>query len=85
MEKIFFLFGESIAHGGPEAIILTLFGVILLLIWDRVGLIKSMKENSSLYRTDISRVIDKYQEGQINVIQALNDIKLILVKVEAKV
>jgi uncharacterized protein YbgA (DUF1722 family) len=44
-----------------------------------------MNENSTLYRADINKVIDKYQEGQINVIQALNDIKLILVKVEAKV
>jgi hypothetical protein len=85
MEKIFIVFGESIAHGGPEAIMLILIGIIALLVWDRLGLIKSMKENSSNYRTDINKVIEKYQDGQINVIQALNDIKLILVKIEAKV
>jgi hypothetical protein len=85
MEKIFYLFADGIASGGPGAIILLLIGVIAVLIWDRLGLIKSMNENSTLYRADINKVIDKYQEGQINVIQALNDIKLILVKVEAKV
>ena len=85
MEKIFLLFADGIAAGGPASVILLLIAFIAVLLWDRIGLIKSMKENSSLYRTDISRVIDKYQEGQINVIQALNDIKLILVKVEAKV
>ena len=85
MEKLFILFADGIASGGPAAIILILLGVIGILVWDRVGLIKSMRENSTLYRSDINRVIDKYQEGQINVIQALNDIKLILVKVEAKV
>lgn len=85
MDKIFYLFADGIAAGGPASIILLLIAVIAILIWDRLGLIKSMKENSSLHRADINRVIDKYQEGQINVIQALNDIKLILVKVEAKV
>lgn len=85
MDKVFILFAESISAGGPAAVILVLIAVISLLVWDRLSLVKSMKENSTMYRADINRVVDKYQEGQINVIQALNDIKLILVKVEAKV
>ncbi len=85
MDKIAFLFLDGIAHGGPSAIILLLVAVISFLVWDRLSLIKSLKENTALYREDINKVVDKYQEGHINVIQAMNEIKLILVKIEAKV
>ena len=84
MEKIFIAVFDSIAHGGPEAIFMILLGLIAFLIWDRMSMVKALRENSALYREDINRVIEKYQEGQINVIQALNEIKLILVKLEAK-
>ncbi len=84
MEKIITLIFEGVAHGGPEAIFLILLGVIGLLIWDRISMVKALRENASLYRDDINKIIDKYQEGQINVIQALNEIKLILTKIEAK-
>lgn len=84
MEKIVTVIFESIAHGGPEAIFVILLGLIAFLIWDRINMVKTLRENSSLYREDINRVVAKYQEGQINVIQALNEIKLILVKIEAK-
>lgn len=83
MDKIFIAIFDSVAHGGPAAIFMVLMGVIALLIWDRISMVKALRENASLYREDINKVIDKYQEGQLNVIQALNEIRLILVKIEA--
>jgi hypothetical protein len=84
MEKIFFVVVDGIAHGGPTAIIMILLGVVALLIWDRMSLVKNIKENSTIYREDINKVVEKYQEGQLNVIQALNEIRYILIKIEAK-
>jgi len=84
LEKIFGIIFNAVAHGGPEAIFMVLLALIGLLLWDRITLIKTMKENSANYRDDIMKIIDKYQEGQLNVIQALNEIRLILVKLEAK-
>jgi hypothetical protein len=85
LEKIIATIFDSIAHGGPDAIFMILLSVIGALIYDRINLIKSLKDSSTTYRTDISAVVTKYQEGQISVIVALNEIKLILVKIEAKV
>ena len=84
MDKILISVMDSISKGGPEAIFFILIGVIAFLIYDRVLLIKSLKENSELYRSDINSVVQKYQDGQISVIGALNEIRLILVKIEAK-
>lgn len=75
---------DGIAHGGPEAIIIMLICIIAFLVWDRLSLIKNIKENSTIYREDINTVVHKYQEGQLNVIQALNEIRFILIKIEAK-
>ena len=84
MEKLIAILIEGIGHGGSEAIFMLLISFIGFLIWDRIGLIKTLKHNSEVYRTDIHKVIDKYQEGQISVIGALNEIKLILIKIEAR-
>ncbi len=84
MEKLIITIFESIATGGQGAITMLLLAIIGMLIWDRINLIKTLKESSDTYRTDINAVIVKYQEGQISVIGALNEIRIILVKIEAK-
>ena len=84
MDKVFTIITTALFSGGPNAIILILMLIVAFLVWDRLGLIKTMKDNTEYHRADIARIIEKYQEGQINVIQALNEIKLILVKLEAK-
>jgi hypothetical protein len=84
MEEILSIVFDSLAHGGPNAIIMVQFLFMLYLAWDRHTLIKTLKSESSSYHTDLLAVIDKYQQGQINMIQAFNELKLILVKLEAK-
>lgn len=84
MEKIITIILDSLAHGGPEAIIVLLFSLIVYLVYDRNILIKTIKSENEGHRADLLHVIEKYQQGQVDVIQALNEIKLILVKLEAK-
>lgn len=85
MDKIILAIFDSISRGGPETIFMILIAMIAALIFDRVSLVKTLKETSATYRSDINNVIQKYQDGQISQIEALNDIKLVLVKIEAKV
>lgn len=85
MEKIVLAIFDNIGHGGPETIFMLLIAIIAALVFDRLSLVKTLKETSDTYRADINNVIQKYQDGQISQIEALNDIKLVLVKIEAKV
>lgn len=84
MEKIIQTILDSLAHGGPESIILMLFSILVYMAYDRHLLIKTVKSESDNHHKDLMIVIDKYQAGQIDMIHAMNDIKLILVKLEAK-
>lgn len=84
MEKIFTLIVQMLSDGGPGAVIVLLFSLIVYLGWDRTLLIKTVKAESETHHKDLMEVIDKYQKGQIDMIHALNEIKLILVKLEAK-
>jgi len=74
----------AILAGGPSAIIALLLGFIGYLIWDRLKLIQSMKDNGAQYRTSLENVLEKYHQGQIGLIEAFNEIKLILAKLEGK-
>ncbi len=84
MEKIVTLILDSLVHGGPGAVIALLFALVLYLLYDRNLLVKAVKSEAESHHDDLMKVIEKYQEGQINLIHALNEIKLILVKLEAK-
>lgn len=84
MEKIISIILDSLAHGGPEAIIVLLFSLIAYLVYDRNILIKTVKSETDKHHDDLLKVIEKYQNGQVDLIYALNEIKMILVKLEAK-
>jgi hypothetical protein len=84
MEKILQMLLEALLAGGPIAIMSLLLGIIAFLIWDRLKLISSIKEHSSTYKKDLENLLEKYHQGQINLIQAFNEIKIILAKLEGK-
>lgn len=85
MDKAVELLLTALIEGGPGAIISILIALIGLLLWYVHKLIKSMQEQSKEYKDSMTHIIDKYQTGQINVIEALNEIKIILAKIEVKV
>ena len=47
-------------------------------------LIEQFQKQSDENRHDLMEIIEKYQEGQINVIQAINEIKILLATIGAK-
>jgi uncharacterized membrane protein YccC len=84
MEKAFTLLLEALLAGGPTAIISLLVIFIIFLVWDRLKLVKSSKDLSTEYKDDLEIVLEKYHQGQINLIEAFNEIKIILAKLEGK-
>jgi len=80
------------SHGGMIALmmIITIGALWLMERKDREyktdmkGLIDQFQKQNDDNRKDLMEIIDKYQAGQINVIQAINEIKVLLVIIGAK-
>lgn len=87
---------EFIAAGGSGAIISILMGVIGLLIYDRRSITKSLTEtNNKLAETtlkvyaakdsetqSIKEIVNRYYQGNLDLVQALNEIKIVLITIQ---
>lgn len=74
-----------ITAGGPTAIIAILCIVIGYLVWERTKLMKLLQryqtllnDNRSQYADSIVEIINRYHSGNVELIQALNEIKIVL-------
>ena len=74
-----------ITSGGPTAIIAILCLVVGYLVWERFRLMKVLNryqqllnDNRSQYADSIVEIIDRYHSGNVELIQALNEIKIVL-------
>jgi len=83
-------FLQFIAQGGGSAVISLLFGVVALLIWDRKRLIKDLSDTTQkVYEAkdsetrSIKEIVDRYHRGSLDLIQALNEIKIVLVTIQS--
>ena|ERR1017187_7387303 len=86
-----FIFTDP-GHGGMLAIMM-LITVGALWMMDRKDreskadlkeLLEQFKKQNDENRKDLMVIIEKYQEGQISVIQAINEIKILLATIGAK-
>ena len=78
-----------IAQGGGAAVIALLFGVVALLIWDRKKLVKDLADTTQkVYESkdsearSIREIVDRYHRGSLDLVQALNEIKIVLVTIQ---
>lgn len=81
---------EMIGTGGTGAIITILAVAVAVLIWDRKDLLKTVSETTNLVYSakdkeveSIKEIIEKYHQGQLTVVQTLNEIKLVLVAIQS--
>lgn len=82
-------FLHFIAQGGGAAVIALLFGVVALLVWDRKHLIKDLNDTTQrVYDAkdsetkSIREIVDRYHQGNLDLVQALNEIKIVLVTIQ---
>lgn len=80
---------QFIASGGPSAIIAILVGVIVFLVWERKKLVSTVNDTFQLvYDTkdseskSIKDIIERYHTGNVNLVQALNEIKIVLTSIQ---
>lgn len=86
---------KAILTGGPVAIIALLIAMIAYLVWEKRATQKSNKEALEKMaeafaekvkeeREDLIDIIDRYQEGHINLLQAINEIKVLIATISGK-
>lgn len=79
---------ELIATGTSGAIIALLLCAVGYLVWERQKMLTlieqykiSLDENHRHYSDSIERILDRYHNGNIELVQALNEIKIVLATV----
>jgi hypothetical protein len=80
---------QFVAQGGGSAVILILIGVIALLVWDRKQLIKDLSNTTQKVfdakdseTKSIKEIVERYHQGNLDLVQALNEIKIVLVTIQ---
>ena len=80
---------QYITSGGVGATIALLFAIIVVLIWDRNNISKTL--DSTIQRVydakdseakSISEIVDRYHQGNLDLIQTLNEIKIVLTTIQ---
>lgn len=82
---------QYVTQGGAAAVIAVLFGAIALLVWDRKRLIDTLNQTTQrVYDAkdsetkSIKEIVDRYHKGNVDLVQALNEIKVVLVTIQAR-
>lgn len=78
-----------ISQGGPTAIVILLFAVIAVLIWDRKVIVKELADTTQKVldakdkeSASIREIVDRYHKGSLDLVQALNEIKIVLATIQ---
>lgn len=74
----------GVITGGSGAMISLLILIIGFLIWERVKMVQELKERVTENRDTLLEIIDKYHDGQLSIIDAINEIKIVLAKIEGR-
>lgn len=80
---------QYITQGGSAAIIALLFAAIAVLIWDRKSLVKELTSTTQKVfdakdseTKSIKEIVERYHKGNLDLVQALNEIKIVLVTLQ---
>lgn len=91
MEGILKVLIPLITEGGASAVIALLMAVVGFLVWDRIQLLKRLSESlkqtldaKEAEKQVILEIIEKYHQGNLTMVQAINDIKVVLAAIQGR-
>lgn len=80
---------QFLSIGGSAAVIGILFAVVVFLVWERRDMIKEISiTTQKVYDAkdsetkSIKEIVDRYHNGNLNLVQALNEIKIVLISIQ---
>lgn len=81
---------QFITQGGSAAVISILFTIVALLLWDRKTLVKELTDTTQKVfdakdseTNSIKEIVDKYHKGNLDLVDALNEIRVVLVSIQS--
>lgn len=81
-----FLFQE-----GPAPVIALMFAIIVALIYERISMLKTLNsttqkiiETKEQEAAHIREILDRYHQGNLNLVEALNEIKIVLITLQRR-
>ena len=89
MADLFTTVVNFLTTGGSVAVIALLVIIVSVLILDRRHLAKNITETTKLVyeakdseTKSIKEIVDRYHQGHVDLVQALNEIKIVLVAIQ---
>lgn len=80
-----------ITDGGASAVIALLLLVVGFLVWDRIQLLKRLSESlkqtldaKEAEKQVILEIIEKYHQGNLTMVQAINEIRVVLAAIQGR-
>lgn len=80
-----------LTEGGTAAVIAVLVLVVGFLIYDRVQLLKRLSESlkqtldaKEAEKQVILEIVEKYHQGNLTMVQAINEIKVVLAAIQGR-
>ena len=96
MDEILKTILTALIGGGATSIIVILTVIVSYLGWEKYNIQKAHKQSlekmadilstkTKENRDDLISVIDRYQEGHITILEAINDIKVLIATIAGKI
>jgi len=76
----FLKFVEILLVGDIRAVVLILTAIIAALVWDRLKLMKQISDKDE----KLEKIIDDYYKGNLTLVEALNNVKLVLHEIKGR-
>lgn len=80
---------QFVSQGGSAAVIAILAAIVVLLVWDRKTLVKELNDTTQKVfdakdseTRSIKEIVERYHQGSLDLVQALNEIKIVLVTIQ---
>jgi len=91
MEGIVKVLIPFLTDGGTAAVIAILILVVGFLVYDRVQLLKRLSESlkqtldaKEAEKQVILEIVEKYHQGNLTMVQAINEIKVVLAAIQGR-
>lgn len=92
MEGLIKLLLPLLTNGGGAAVIAILIAVVAMLVYDRIRMIKELSKSlqqtldaKEAEKAVILEIVEKYHQGNLTMVQAINEIKLVLAAIQSRI
>ena len=82
---------QFMSQGGSNAVISILFAVVIVLVWDRKNMVEQLaRTTQKVYDAkdseakSIKEIVERYHQGNMDLVQALNEIKMVLMTIQSR-